>query len=134
VQVIAALAVHDPAREASADLLQMATAAAGCRDGLVEIAEGEGVTSAGVCHAGDVLGHVHGDVAVIGRDVEEVALGVVELLLGGGGELVTLVSGEPADLGLAARVSAAVRARRPDVDVTTYAGGQRASYLVVGVE
>ncbi len=112
----------------------MATAAAGCRDGLVEVAEGDGVTSAGVCRAGDVLGHVHGDVAVIGADVHEVAVAVVELLLGGGGELVTLVSGAPADPGLAAEVSRAVRSRRPDVDVTTYDGGQPASYLVVGVE
>ncbi len=134
VQVVAAVAVHDPAREAGLDLLQMATAAAGCRDGLVEVAEGDGLTSAGLCRAGDVLGHVDGDVAVIGREVEEVALRVVDLLLGGGGELVTLVSGAPADPGLDARVAAGVRRRRPDVAVTTYAGGQRASYLLVGVE
>ncbi len=63
VQVIAALAVHDPTRDAERDLLEMSTAAAGCRHGLVEIAEGEGLTSAGWCHAGDVLGHVDGDVA-----------------------------------------------------------------------
>jgi hypothetical protein len=134
VQVIAALAVHDPVRDPDLDLLEMSTAAAGCRHGLVEVAEGEGVTSAGRCRAGDVLGHVHGDVAIIGADLAEVGVQVVELLLGGGGELVTLVTGAPAPPDLAARVSAAVRACRPDVDVTVYDGGQPSSYLLVGVE
>ena len=134
VQVIAALAVHDPAREPGADLLAMATAAAGCRDGLVEIAEGDGVTSAGLCHRGDILGHVDGDVALIGSDIDEVAAGVLDRLLGGGGELVTLVIGQPADPGLGMRVAAALRGRRRDVDITTYDGGQPSSYLLVGVE
>jgi len=134
VQAIAALAVHDPDREPETDLLAMATAAAGCRDGLVEVAEGDGVTSAGVCRRGDVLGHVGGDVALIGSDVEQVSAGVLDLLLGGGGELVTLVAGRAAAPDLAERVAAALHARRPDVDITTYHGGQPTSYLLVGVE
>jgi dihydroxyacetone kinase-like predicted kinase len=112
----------------------MSTAAAGCRHGLVEVAEGEGVTSAGRCRAGDVLGHVDGDVAIIGADLAEVGAQVVELLLGGGGELVTLVTGAPAPPDLAILVATSVRGRRPDVDVSTYDGGQPSAYLLVGVE
>lgn len=134
VQVIAAAAVHEPGRDAERDLLEMSTAAAGCRFGLVEVAEGEGMTSAGRCAPGDVLGHVDGDVAVIGPDLTEVAVAVVQRLLGGGGELVTLVAGAPAEPGLADRVAQVVRSQRPDVDVTTYDGGQPSSYLLVGVE
>jgi uncharacterized protein len=134
VQVIAALAVHEPDRDPARDLLEMSTAAAACRHGLVEIAEGEGVTSAGRCRAGDVLGHVDGDVAIIGTGLAEVAGQVVDLLLGGGGELVTLVSGAPAPPELILEVAARVRARRPDVDITTYDGGQPTAYLLVGVE
>lgn len=134
VQVIAAVAVHEPSRDADRDLLEMSTAAAGCRHGLVEVAEGDGMTSAGLCRAGDVLGHVDGDVAVIGSDLAEVSVAVVHRLLGGGGELVTLVAGAPAEPGFADRVAQAVRAQRPDVDVTAYDGGQPASYLLVGVE
>ncbi|MFL6098329.1 MAG: DAK2 domain-containing protein [Actinomycetales bacterium] len=134
VQVIAAVAVHEPSRDAERDLLEMSTAAAGCRHGLVEVAEGEGMTSAGLCRAGDVLGHVDGDVAVIGSELAEVAVAVVHRLLGGGGELVTLVAGARAETGFADRVARAVRAERPDVDVTAYDGGQRAPYLLVGVE
>jgi dihydroxyacetone kinase-like predicted kinase len=134
VQVIAAVAVHEPGREPERDLLEMSTAAAGCRHGLVEVAEGEGMTSAGRCQEGDVLGHVEGDVAVIGSDPVDVALEVLDRLLGGGGELVTLVTGAPAPAGLSERVARAVRVRRPDVDITVYDGGQPASYLLVGVE
>jgi DAK2 domain fusion protein YloV len=134
VQVIAALAVHEPDRDPARDLLEMSTAAAACRHGLVEIAEGEGVTSAGRCRAGDVLGHVDGDVAIIGSELAVVAGQVVDLLLGGGGELVTLVSGAPAAPELLREVAAGVRARRPDVDITTYDGGQPSAYLLVGVE
>jgi DAK2 domain fusion protein YloV len=134
VQVIAALAVHEPDRDPARDLLEMSTAAAACRHGLVEIAEGDGVTSAGRCRAGDVLGHVDGDVAIIGSRLAEVAGQVVDLLLGGGGELVTLVSGAPAAPELVREVAAGIRARRPDVDVTTYDGGQPSAYLLVGVE
>ena len=72
--------------------------------------------------------------ALIGTDIEDVAAGVLDRLLCGGGELVTLVMGQAADPGLGARVAAALRSRRPDVDLTTYDGGQRSSYLLVGVE
>jgi hypothetical protein len=47
---------------------------------------------------------------------------------------VTLVAGASAPAGLTDRVAEAVRSRRPEVDVTAYDGGQRASYLLVGVE
>ena len=49
---------------------------------------------AGPCEPGDVLGVVAGDFAVVGYDLEEVATEVLERLLAGGGELVTIVPGE----------------------------------------
>ena len=48
---------------------------------------------AGPCEPGDVLGVVAGDFAVVGDDLRGVAVEVLERLLGGGGELVTLVGG-----------------------------------------
>ncbi|HZI98517.1 MAG TPA: hypothetical protein VFD41_13410, partial [Actinomycetales bacterium] len=49
---------------------------------------------AGRCSVGDVLGVVDGDFAVIGSDLTEVAADVLSRLLSGGGELVTLVTGQ----------------------------------------
>ena len=51
------------------------------------------MTMAGPCEPGDVLGVIAGDFAVVGHDLTAVADDVLERLLGGGGELVTLVAG-----------------------------------------
>lgn len=49
---------------------------------------------AGICQAGDILGLIDGDVAVIGADVPATARTVLDRMLAAGGELVTLVLGE----------------------------------------
>ncbi len=58
---------------------------------------------------------------------------MLDRLLGGGGELVTLVSGaEGGDL--AERCQAWVEAQHPGVDVLVYEGGQARYPLLVAVE
>ena len=137
VQAIAALAVHDPARRFEDDVVAMTAAAGHCRHGGVTIAAREAVTMAGVCRAGDVLGIVDGDFAVIGNDLEQVARTVVDRMLGSGGELVTLVTGAAeggASPGLADAVVAHLRRTRPEVDTVAYEGGQPRYPLLIGVE
>ncbi|MCY7373221.1 MAG: DAK2 domain-containing protein [Spirochaetaceae bacterium] len=137
VQAIAALAVHDPARRFEDDVVAMTAAAGHCRHGGVTIAAREAVTMAGVCRAGDVLGIVDGDFAVIGNDLEQVARTVVDRMLGSGGELVTLVTGAAeggAGPGLADAVVAHLRRTRPEVDTVAYEGGQPRYQLLIGVE
>jgi uncharacterized protein len=69
----------------------------------------------------------------VGGDVLVVATDVLDRLLGGGGELVTVVAG--ADAGdLAERCASYVSHARPGVDVVVYDGGQRGYPLLVGVE
>ena len=96
VQGIAALAVHEPGRPLDNDVVQMAAAARGARHGAVTVAVKDAMTTAGPCREGDALGVVHGDFAIVGEDLYEVATGVLERLLGGGGELVTIVAGAEA--------------------------------------
>ena len=48
---------------------------------------------AGPCQAGDVLGLVDGEVVIVGGDLAQVAGELLERMLAGGGELVTLVLG-----------------------------------------
>jgi dihydroxyacetone kinase-like predicted kinase len=91
------------------------------------------MTMAGPCEPGDVSASIEGDFVLVGRDLFEVATGVLERLLGGGGELVTIVSG--ADAGdLAERCAVHLRDARPTVDVVVYRGGQPRYPLLVGVE
>lgn len=134
VQVIAALAVHDPERDFDDDVVAMTAAARSTRHGEVCVATSEAVTTAGVCGPGDVLGLVEGDVAVIGTELPDVALEVVNRLLAAGGELVTVVSGQDAAPELAKDVLRQLHEARPDVDTVSYEGGQPAYPLLVGVE
>jgi DAK2 domain fusion protein YloV len=133
VQGIAAIAVHEPGRPFDSDVVHMTSAARGTRHGAITVASKQAMTTAGPCEPGDVLGVLQGDFAVIGDDLFEVGTAVLERLLTGGGELVTLVTGE--DCGdLAERTEAWVEAHHPGVDVVVYDGGQARYPLLVAVE
>ena len=67
---------------------------------------------AGVCQAGDALGLIDGDVAVIGGDLVETGTVVLDRMLAAGGEMVTLVLGAGAPTDLADRLERP-RPRRP---------------------
>jgi DAK2 domain fusion protein YloV len=134
VQGLAAAAVHDPARPEDDDLVRMSAAAGAARDGAVTLAVRDAITSAGVCRAGDVLGMIQGDVAVVGPDLAAVAGEVVARLLSGGGELVTLVTGQDAAADLVPAVCESIRRTRLDVEVSVLAGGQARYPLLIGVE
>lgn len=133
VQGIAALAVHEPGRSFDADVVQMTSAARGARHGAVTAAVKQAMTTAGPCEPGDVLGVLQGDFAIVGTDLFEVATAILERLLGGGGELVTLVSGEGAG-DLAARCEEWIDAHHAGVDVLVYEGGQERYPLLLAVE
>ena len=134
VQGLAALAVHDPLRRFDDDVVAMTDAAGHTRYGHVTVADREAFTSAGVCRPGDVLGMIDGDVAVIGGSVAGVAVTVVDRMVAGGGELVTLVTGATAAAGLAARIEEHLGRTRPDVDLVVYDGEQGGYPLLIGVE
>jgi DAK2 domain fusion protein YloV len=133
VQGLAALAVHEPGRTFEDDLLQMTAAARHARSGAVTIAAKRAMTTGGPCEPGDVLGAIEGDFVLVGDDLFTVATGVLERLLGGGGELVTVVSGAEAGE-LADRCAAYLSDRHPTVDVVVYDGGQERYPLLVAVE
>ncbi|PRH78098.1 dihydroxyacetone kinase [Streptomyces solincola] len=134
VQGIAALAVHEPERRFDEDVVAMTTAAGATRYGELAVAERQSFTSAGVCQAGDVLGLIDGDVAVIGQEVADTARRTLDRMLSPGGELVTLVVADDAPEGLADRLEAHVREAHLAVDTVVYPGGPQAPLLLIGVE
>jgi DAK2 domain fusion protein YloV len=134
VQGLAALAVHDTDRSFEDDVIAMTAAARATRHAEVTLAEEEALTSAGPCKPGDVLGFVEDDVADIGSDVFTVGVHVLDRLLTGGGELVTIVTGGDADAGLGDELCDYLRSTRPGVDAVVYRGGQRRYPLLLGVE
>ncbi|MFD9942534.1 DAK2 domain-containing protein [Nonomuraea sp. NPDC059023] len=134
VQGLAALAVHDPLRRFDDDVVAMTDAAGHTRHGHITVADREAVTSAGLCRPGDVLGLIDGDVVHIGAALDEVATLVVDRMLAGGGELVTLVTGKDAPVRLAPHVERHLSTSRPDADLVVYPGGQGGYPLLIGVE
>ncbi|RYE73973.1 MAG: Dak phosphatase, partial [Myxococcales bacterium] len=133
VQGIAALAVHEPGRSFDSDVVQMTSAARGTRHGAVTVAARQAMTMAGPCEVGDALGVVAGDFVSVGDDLFDVAVIVLERLMAGGGELVTLVPGEDAG-DLVARLEAVVERDHPEVDVIVYDGGQTRYPMLLAVE
>ncbi|MER6684333.1 DAK2 domain-containing protein [Streptomyces olivaceoviridis] len=134
VQGIAALAVHEPGRRFDEDVVQMTSAAGATRYAEVVVAERQSWTTAGICQAGDVLGLIDGDVAVIGADVTATARTLLDRMLQAGGELVTLVVGDEAPETVAAQLEARVRESYLAVDTVVYRGGRQGALLLIGVE
>ncbi|MCG5450118.1 DAK2 domain-containing protein [Micromonospora hortensis] len=134
VQALAALAVRDGDRRFEDDVIAMAEAAGACRYAEVCHASREALTVAGPCRPGDVLALVEGEVHLIGTDLTDTCAAVVDRMLGGGGEMVTLLAGVDAPAGLTDAVRAHVARRWPFVEVHAYPGGQPFYPLLVGIE
>ncbi|WP_433264183.1 DAK2 domain-containing protein [Actinosynnema sp. CS-041913] len=137
VQALSALAVHDASRRAGDDVVAMAEAAAATRRGEVRVSEREAITWVGRCQPGDLLGMLDGEVVLIEpgpADVAALSCRLVDRMLAGGGELVTVLLGEDAPEGLANVVEDHLRIVHPEVELAAYHGGQPGAVLIVGVE
>ena len=137
VQVLSALAVHDPGRRANDDVVAMAEAAAATRRGELVVAAEESITWVGRAHAGDLIGFVDGEVVLVeppGSAPAEAAMGVLDRMLALGGELVTVLTGTEAPAGLTEELQERLRAERPEVEFVCYPGGQADAVLLIGVE
>ncbi|WP_230991915.1 DAK2 domain-containing protein [Streptomyces endocoffeicus] len=134
VQGIAALAVHEPGRSFDEDVVAMTSAAGATRYAELAVAERQSWTMAGVCQAGDVLGMIDGDVAVIGSELAATAETVLDRMLASGGEMVTLVLGADLPDEVAERLERHVREGHFAVDTVVYRGGQPTAPLIIGIE
>jgi len=134
VQALSAIAVHDADRIAVDDAFSMSEAAAATRWGSLRIADERALTYVGTCEPGDGLGLVGHEVVVIEPDVAAAGCRLVDLVLGAGGELVTILLGAKAADDLGERLSAYIASRHPGVEVMVYRGGQSRDLLQFGVE
>ncbi|MEU1905019.1 DAK2 domain-containing protein [Streptomyces hygroscopicus] len=134
VQGIAALAVHEPGRSFDEDVVAMTSAAGATRYAELAVAERQSWTMAGVCQAGDVLGMIDGDVALIGSELAATAEAVLDRMLASGGEMVTLVLGAGLPDEVAERLERHVREEHFAVDTVVYQGGQPTAPLIIGIE
>ncbi|HVW42213.1 MAG TPA: DAK2 domain-containing protein [Amycolatopsis sp.] len=138
VQVLAALAVHDPARRANEDVVAMAEAAAATRRGELVVAREESITWVGRAHAGDLIGFVDGEVVLVeprsAGTLVSAAVTVLERMLAVGGELVTVLTGVDAPDGIERELADRLREQRPEVEFVSYPAGETDAVLLIGVE
>jgi uncharacterized protein len=135
VQGLAALAVHEPGRQAVDDGYTMARAAGSARHGAVRVATETALTWAGTCEPGNGLGIAGDEVLIVASDVAAAATGLIDLLLVSGGELVTVLVGERIEAdAIEARLQAHVHDHHPGTELVTYRTGHRGEALLIGVE
>ena len=137
VQGLAALAVHDPSHQAVDDGYTMARAAAGSRHGSVRLAAEKALTWAGTCEPGDGLGISGDEVVVVAEDLVAAATRLIDLLMGSGGELVTVLIGAAAETAgddIATALGAHVHRHHPGTEFSSYRTGHRGDSLLIGVE
>lgn len=134
VQALTALAVHDPGQPFDVVVVAMSNAAGATRHGAVTIAVEDGITMAGPCRAGDVLGVVNGDFAIVGSVEVDVACEVLQRLDLATAELVTLVIGRGGQPDTAERLAERLRHESPHVDVEVHVGDQDTYTLFLAVE
>ncbi len=136
VQGLAALAVHDPDRQAVDDGYTMARAAGAARHGSVRVASEHALTFAGPCQPGDGLGIAGDEVVIVAPDVASAAIGLVGLLLAAGGELVTVLVGSAAgtDASVENVLKKLVHDQHPGTELVVYHTAHRGDALLIGVE
>ncbi len=135
VQGLAALAVHEPGRQAVNDGYTMARAAGSARHGAVRVATETALTWAGTCEPGNGLGIAGDEVLIVAPDVASAATGLIDLLLGAGGELITVLIGDGIDAdAVESALHAHVHDRHPGTEVAMYRTGHRGDALLIGVE
>ncbi|HTX96128.1 MAG TPA: DAK2 domain-containing protein [Mycobacterium sp.] len=137
VQGLAALAVHDADRPAVDDGYTMARAAGAARHGSVRIATESALTWAGRCEPGDGLGIAGDEVLIVAEDAIGAAIGLLDLLLASGGDLVTVLLGAGIDTAAAAVgdvLEEHIHDHHPGTDLVTYRTGHRGNALLLGVE
>lgn len=142
VQGLAALAVHETDRQAVDDGFTMARAAGAARHGSVRVATESALTWAGRCQPGDGLGIAGDEVLIVAADVIGAAIGLLDLLLASGGDLVTVlvgagVQGEDPQIDAAAVADVLedhMHDHHPGTELVIYRTGHRGDALLIGVE
>ena len=145
VQGLAALAVHEPGRQAVDDGYTMARAAGAARHGSVRIATESALTWAGRCQPGDGLGIAGDEVLIVAADAAAAAIGLLDLLLASGGDLVTVLVGAGVDEGdedalqtsataVGDILEAHMHDHHPGTELMIYRTGHRGDALLIGVE
>ncbi len=134
VQSLAAIAVHDPEARFDDDMIAMGRAAGATRYGAVTVAAKEAITSVGPCQPGDALGLVDGEIVAIGAEPDAIVRQVVDRLVSGGTELITVVVGADAREDQVQELAEYATSQHSQLEVEVLPGGQPYWPFILGAE
>jgi len=131
---LAAMLAYLPGGDAEATVAAMAAAAAEVTAGEVTMAVRDATTPAGSIAEGDWLGIVSGDVEVIAADCADAAWQVLDRMVGGDSEVVTIITGNDADETITDVITSRFSVAYPEVSVEVVSGQQPLYPYLFGVE
>jgi len=132
VQSLAACSVFDAQANLADAVVDLTAVASQVRHGAVTLADRSAQTRAGLCHKGDVLGLIDGQVQFIANDEDLVGMlrTVVAQLATESAERITVVEGH----GDHSDYASVLTQNHPTLEVEVVAGGQMLWPYIVGVE
>ena len=134
-EALAALVSYDPEADVDANCEAMSDAAKSVATGEVTQAVRDTNTDAGAVKNGDWIGLVRGDgVVAIGSTMVVAATQLLDQLLSGNGELLTVITGNLATARATEEIIAYMADNHPDVEVEVHPGGQPLYPFLFGVE
>ncbi|MHB8669985.1 MAG: DAK2 domain-containing protein [Acidimicrobiales bacterium] len=130
----AALMEYDPQADVDANAQAMADSAARVLAGEVTRAVRDSACEAGPIAAGDYIGLSADSICAVGGTVEAATTALLDHLVTGDHELVTLIEGEGASAADTRRVSEWLAEHRPGIGVEVHHGGQPLYPYLISVE
>lgn len=103
----------------------------------MRVATESALTWAGRCQPGDGLGIAGDEVLIVAADAAGAAIGLLDLLLASGGDLVTVLVGlgiGPDGDAVTSTLQEHVHDHHPGTELVTYRTGHRGDALLIGVE
>jgi len=134
-EALAALIVYDPEADADENAVEMNEAIESVSTGEVTQAVRDSNSDVGPITTGDWMGIVRGDgIAAVADSVFVVSTQLLEKLLGGEGELLTIITGSDADPAITAQIEGWMSDEHADVQIERHEGGQPLYPYLFGVE
>jgi hypothetical protein len=134
-EALAALIVYDPEAEASLNADEMTAAIGAVRTGEVTQAVRDSNSDVGPIATGDWIGIVRGDgIVAVASDALTASQRLLDQLIGGDGELLTIITGAEADAATTTSIEGWLADEHADVQVELHRGGQPLYPYLFGVE
>ena len=136
LQAFAAMFAADPEGELGANVDEMSDAIAQIRDGEITTAVRDSAAADGTpIHSGDVMGIEGGSIEVVGSDVEQVTIEVINRMQAEEeGDTLTILAGSDLDDDAFQHLLSAIEEAQPDLEVDAHRGEQPLYPVVFSIE